>query len=57
MLRRALKRFEKYPDRYFGFDLGEHRRELETWRERVEAGAVEGPALADLPKWRFGTEA
>jgi uncharacterized protein len=53
MLRRALKRFEKYPDRYFGFDLGRHREELHAWRERVEGGHVGELDLEALPKWKF----
>ncbi len=53
MLRRALKRFEKFPDRYFGFDLGQHRRELRGWLERVEAGDVQALAADAPPRWRF----
>lgn len=56
MLRRALKRFEKYPDRYFGFDLGQHRRELRGWLERVEGGDVEALADDTPPRWRFDGE-
>lgn len=52
MLGRALKRFEKYPDRYFGFDLAAHRRELVAWRERIATGALETPAPAP-PRWEF----
>lgn len=54
MLERALGRFAKYPDRYFGFDLAAHRNELRSWRERIAAGPPEGLTLEDLPKWRFG---
>jgi predicted metal-dependent hydrolase len=54
MLSRALRRFEAYPDRYFGFDLGAHRLELRDWLRRIQAGTREVPGLAELPKWRFG---
>lgn len=53
MLSRALKRFERYPDRYFGFELGAHRRELERWRDRVRAGEVDEPGPGELPRWQF----
>jgi len=53
MLARALKRFEKYPDRYFGFDLAAHRRELRAWLERIAAEEGGQTALDDLPKWTF----
>ena len=53
MLSRALKRFERYPPRYFGFDLAEHRATLEAWLARIRSGGVGEPRLADLPKWRF----
>lgn len=53
MLRRALKRFERYPERYFGFDLAAHRAELRRWLDRIAAGEIEGLSLADLPKWSF----
>ncbi len=50
MMRRALKRFERYPDRYFGFDLGAQRAELRRWLARIGAGddVPENP-----PRWRF----
>ena len=54
MLRRALKRFERYPERYFGFDLAAHRVELRGWLDRIAAAPVEGLSAADLPKWSFG---
>jgi uncharacterized protein len=57
MLRRALKRFERYPDRYFGFDLGQHREELRGWLERVQAGNLEALAREQPPQWRFENEA
>ena len=53
MLRRALKRFAPYPDRYFGFDLGSHRAELRAWLARIAAGEADPPPLAAAPKWRF----
>jgi predicted metal-dependent hydrolase len=54
MLRRALKRFGRYPERYFGFDLAAHRVELEGWLPRIASGRVDGVTLAELPKWTFG---
>lgn len=57
MLRRALKRFARYPGRYFGFDLAAHREELQGWLDRIVAARVEGITVADLPKWRFGPPA
>jgi uncharacterized protein len=56
MLQRALRRFSKYPDAYFGFDLGAHREELQGWLERIEAGGLEPPPLDEVPKWRFAGE-
>ena len=53
MLQRALKRFARYPDRYFGFDLGAHRAELQGWLARIAAGVLEPPPLGAVPKWRF----
>ena len=53
MLARALKRFEKYPDRYFGFDLDAHRTELRDWLERIRAQDTGQAALDVLPKWKF----
>jgi predicted metal-dependent hydrolase len=57
MLGRALKRFAPYPERYFGFDLGAHRRLLETWLERIAAGDLEELARHAPPRWEFGTPA
>jgi predicted metal-dependent hydrolase len=54
MIQRALKRFAKYPDRYFGFDLGTHRAELHAWLERIRDEALPPPPLEAVPKWRFG---
>jgi hypothetical protein len=53
MLRRALKRFAPYPDRYFGFDLAAHRGELQGWLDRIVSARVDGLTLADPPKWSF----
>jgi len=53
MLRRALKRFEKYPDRYFGFDLAAHREVLVAWQRRIDSGDVAEVEVEALPKWRF----
>ena len=53
MLGRALKRFESYPERYFGFDLGAHRRQLRTWLERIAAGRVDELGQHAPPRWRF----
>jgi predicted metal-dependent hydrolase len=52
MMRRALKRFERYPARYCGFDLAAQRAALAGWLERFAKG--EGAATAsDQPRWRF----
>jgi predicted metal-dependent hydrolase len=53
MIQRALKRFAKYPDRYFGFDLGAHRAELRGWLDRIRDEALPPPPLGAVPKWRF----
>ena len=53
MFRRALKRFERYPDRYFGFDLAAHRAELRGWRERIATARLEDLAATGRPRWRF----
>jgi hypothetical protein len=53
MLRRALKRFERYPERYFGFELGAHRAELRGWLDRIAAAQVEDLTTADRPRWNF----
>jgi uncharacterized protein len=52
MFERALKRFESYPDHYFGFDLAAHRAELRGWLEDLHGGGVEAGKVA--PVWRFG---
>jgi predicted metal-dependent hydrolase len=50
MMRRALKRFERYPDVYFGFDLAAQRAELARRLERIAAGEV---AESRSPRWSF----
>ena len=54
MLKRALKRFDRYQDRYFGFDLGAHRAEIHGWLDRIAGGNVGSVSLEALPKWSFG---
>lgn len=54
MLRRALKRFDRYPDRYFSFDLAAHRAELGSWLDRIRSGGIAEVSPSDAPKWRFG---
>jgi hypothetical protein len=53
MLERALKRFARYPGRYFGLDLDAHRAELRAWLDRIERGDAGRPGLEAVPKWRF----
>jgi len=53
LLGRALKRFEAYPDRYYGFDLAAHRAELRSWLERIRPGAPADVRLEAVPKWSF----
>ena len=57
MLGRALKRFEPYPDHYFGFDLGAHRRLLRTWLERIASGDSEEIGRHAPPRWEFAAPA
>jgi predicted metal-dependent hydrolase len=52
MLRRALKRFQPYPDRYFGLDLAAHRTLLLAWLARIAEGTLQEPGL-ERPQWRF----
>ena len=52
MMRRALTRLGRYPDRYCGFDVAAQRASLLGWLARFEAG--EGAATAaDQPRWEF----
>jgi predicted metal-dependent hydrolase len=53
MLDRALRRFEGYPDRYFGLDLSAHRGELSLWRARIAHDEAAIPSREELPVWRF----
>ena len=50
LLERALKRLSRYPDRVYGFDLAGHRRDLQSWLERIRRG---GPLTEPLPRWVF----
>ena len=52
MMRRALKRLERYPGRYFGFDVAAQRAQLERWLQRIAEGEA---AAADeaAPRWHF----
>lgn len=52
MARRALKRFERYPERYFGFDLAAQREALVLLLERIARGDAE-VAAPDPPRWTF----
>jgi uncharacterized protein len=54
MARRALKRFERYPDRYFGFDLAGQRRALHALLDGLARGDADG---APAPHWTFEREA
>ena len=53
MSRRALKRFERYPDRYFGFDLAAQRGALRLLLEGIARGDAEAAASAGPPRWTF----
>lgn len=57
MLDRALRRFEGYPARYYGFDLEGHRRELERWRSEIQADDHDGLRGLPPPRWRVGAPA
>ena len=52
MMRRAQKRFERYPPRYCGFDLDAQRSRLDRWLERFASGTGAATA-ADQPRWEF----
>jgi predicted metal-dependent hydrolase len=50
MFERALKRLEKYPARYAGFEVEAERRRLRAWHAALSASS----ALAiERPSWRF----
>ena len=53
MSRRALKRFERYPDQYFGFDLAAQRGALRLLLEGIARGDAEAAASAGPPRWTF----
>ena len=53
MLGRALKRFEPYPDRYFGFDLAAHRRLLQAWLDRIGSDDLGEVGGQQPPRWDF----
>ena len=53
MFSRALKRLARYPERYCGFDVAGHRREVEEWRARARSGSLEALRAVDPPRWRF----
>ena len=50
MFERALLRFEKYPARYFGFDVAEQRTEIAS---RLLALARADDDAGARPEWRF----
>ena len=52
LLRRGLRRLEKYGPHYCSLDVGRLREEVGAWRERIEAGAGFPEALEALPKFR-----
>jgi predicted metal-dependent hydrolase len=52
MILRALKRFEPYPERYFGFDLGAQRAELSRRLSNIASG-VDGVSVKPPPSWQF----
>ena len=53
MMRRALKRFAAYPDRYFGFDLAAERALLRRWLERIARGETAPVVDESPPRWSF----
>jgi predicted metal-dependent hydrolase len=53
MLGRALKRFEPYPERYFGFDLGAHRLLLAAWLDRIASNDPVEIGRHPPPRWEF----
>ena len=55
MITRALNRFERYPDEYFGFDLGAHRAELALWLERVRDPGSPSASSDPFPVWTFSS--
>ena len=54
MFERALHRLERYPCRYFGFDLEQQCAELRSWLQQLAAGDRGVAAAKDVrPHWRF----
>jgi predicted metal-dependent hydrolase len=51
MFERALRRFENYPLRYFGFDLERQRRALQELLARLAHGGPDDEPAP--PQWRF----
>ena len=52
LLRRGLKRLEKYGDQYCGLELKELRDEIRSWPGRIEAGQGFPEGREGLPKYR-----
>ena len=57
LFERGLKRLEKYPERYYGLELGALREEARTWLARAQSGdiAPSDVELAALPKCRWAS--
>lgn len=53
MFERALARFEKYPGRYFGFDLERQRSELRELLPGLASSDAGALAASARPQWRF----
>lgn len=53
MFARALRRFEKYPARYFGFDLERQRSDLRELLLGLAGGDEGALAAGARPQWRF----
>jgi predicted metal-dependent hydrolase len=53
MFGRALKRLERYGERYWGFDVAALRREIGGWAERLRSGAPLPLEPQAPPRWVF----
>lgn len=53
MFERALRRFQSYPDSYFGFDLGKQRQEIVAWQKRLSERPSEPITGPSPPRWTF----